>query len=192
MPFPLMHPDLTEKIRVPEEGPEQLLVEVGYWPPREDVRIRAKIPSLSTPDKKLDPIADMEAYVHQAGLDFDVLRDAVRWGVRGWEGATLEAVTVGTLIDDRKHLMLSPESIEALYHSRLLVVVGMKAILFNLLSEEERGKSGWRSSSSTSTNPTPAEPAGPESRNGVESSGLTARSSPAVPLRASPSREYGP
>ena len=176
----LTDPTLTETYPIPEDSADPLHVTFGAWPPREDNMIRSKWPVVYKPDEKLDPIRDMDAFMKQAGIGYDVMRACVRWGVRDWTGGGIESFATSVTIDGKEYTALTEDSIDVLVRSGLLGAVAMRAALFNFLSETERKKSAWRSSSITSTNPTLAENAGQECRNGVGSSGSTERSSMAA------------
>ena len=128
----------------------------GFWPPREDLRLRALLPISSISKPAADPVADQDGYIKQAGLDWDVLREAVRWGVRGWSGAGVEAKTEKVTIDGREHVALSMESIEALYHGKLLASVALRSVVFILLTDDQKKTSGSPSNSTSSQSATPA------------------------------------
>ena len=135
-------PEGTEKRRIPDE--DGLLVELGYWPPRIEVRLRPRLAGLSIyrDGAALDPRlpADMEALVALNEIDLEVYREAARWSVRGWEGEPA-AVVEPTVVDGRTHQKLSDASLDRLFRNRLLFAVAQYAIAFNVLTEEKKRQS---------------------------------------------------
>jgi len=148
-----VHPDATEKARIPDEdGPEFVF---GFWPPLPEIEIRAKIPILSKP--AVDPSVDPDAFVSQSGMSWELCRDAVRWSVRGWtEDGGIPAKFETVKLDGREHQVLSDESIGVLRRSGLLVAVALRAIVVNVLTEEKKREFGKSSDSGSKNQNTPA------------------------------------
>lgn len=136
------HPDNTKDVRVPDEEGAPVFT-VGYFPPAVSERIGAKWQKARKPDKTLDQIEDMDEVVRQVALDYAVIREMARYGVRGWK---VEEGGIGPKldterIDGRDHPVLSDESVEVLYRNKLLLAVAMEAMAFNVLPEEKKSTS---------------------------------------------------
>ena len=137
-PWLAVDPEATEEKRVPDK-PDGLLVEFGFWPPKIENKLRARLrstrifggPEAATAD-------DLEA---QYQRDDDLLSEAVRWGVRGWEGqpsAVLEEETIG----GRSFKKLSDASIDRIRRNGLLPEMAIAAAQFNVTSQMGKGGSG--------------------------------------------------
>jgi len=176
MPWLAVHPDATEKARIPsDDGPEFTF---GFWPPLPEIEIRAKLPVLSKPD--VDPATNPDEFVAQSGISWELCRDAVRWSVRGWtEEGGIPAKVETVKIDGRDHQVLSDESIGVLRRAGLLVPVALRAIVMNVLTEEKKRafeKSLDSGSKSPSTSALGASEASPSSKT-APSLGETAKAS---------------
>jgi len=135
MPWLAVHPDATEKHQIPEgTGP---VFEFGFWPPLPEIQIRSRLPVLTKPEA--DPALSPDEFVIQSGLTWELCRDAVKWGVRGWvEDGGIPSSVEMVKMDGREYAALSDESIGVLRRSGLLVTVAMRAIVFNVMTEEKK------------------------------------------------------
>ncbi len=154
MAWKAVHPGLTEKVRVPADGPE---FELQFWPPREAARINLLQTKLHSVSGKLDFVKDYERVIEMSGLDHDNLETICRFGVKGWAGFdAIECKTEEVEIDGRKHTALTKESLLVLHVNKLLFGLATKCCLMNWLSEDQKKTSSLRSESSTATSTTPA------------------------------------
>lgn len=158
MAWKAVHPDLTEKVRLPADGPE---FELQFWPPLEAERINALTSNLRKPsrkdEKEIDAFENPDELVKRAGYSYELIRDMARYGVRSWSGfGDIPCATETVEIDGKKHVRLTAESLAVLHANKLLVAVALKAQLMNILSEDQKKTSGWLSSSDSSTSPTDA------------------------------------
>lgn len=161
MPWLAQHPDATERHRIPaEDGPE---FELGFWPPLPEIEIRARIPVIDKPE--VDASVDPEAFIEQAGLTWELCRDAARWSVRGWtDEGSLPPKFDEVEMDGRKYRVLSDESVGVLRRSGLLLPVAMKAIVLNLLTEQKKRAFVKSSASGSQNQGTPAPGAAKDSQ----------------------------
>lgn len=182
----LTNPDHTEESRLPDEDGAPTFV-VGFFPPQQDVAIRARLPVLSKPDEAIDPVKDQDEFIRHSGMQLEAYREAARWGCRGWRGAPagFEAKTETIRLGGRDHTALTYASVDLLYANGLLGLVAMRAIAFNILSAEQQEALKKSSLETSPTLPTGAPSVSPGSTNPTSPSG----SSPAaVPTETSPRR----
>ena len=148
MSWSAVHPDMTTEVRIPDEDGAPVFT-LGFWPPLVAERLGALIAFVRKP-RDLDPIADLPAFVKASGLELAAFQDMVRYGVRGWTGwGDLKAVLVPETFDGREHKRLTEDGVVALHANKLLVAVALKAMLFNILTEEEKKTSDWQSGRSS-------------------------------------------
>lgn len=155
MTWRAVHPSLTKEVRVPEDDPSAPTFTVGFWPPLESEKAKLYVSKL----RRLQPgpSETTEELLHRAQVDLHAFRDMVRFGVRGWSGlGDLSCMTETVEIDGRRHVALTQESIDVLYHSSLLLPVALACWQFNSLTETEKKTSDSRSSSPVSTSGMPA------------------------------------
>lgn len=137
-----VHPSNTSKVRVPDEDGAPTF-EVGFWPPRVSERLKVWWQKLRSPGKELDPVADFEELLERTGLHFDAASEMVKYSVRSWEGfGDVKCSTLVEKIDGMDHVVLSPESMFALHANQLTVALSLKALLFNVMSEDQKKTSG--------------------------------------------------
>lgn len=137
-PWLAVDPEGTEDRLVPDQ-PGGLLVTLGFWPPKIENKLRARLrgvrlfggPEAATLD-------DLERqYQH----DDDLLTEAVRWSVRGWAGEPA-AVVEEESIGGRVYKKLADASIDRLRRNGLLPELAIAAASFNVTSQQGKGGSG--------------------------------------------------
>lgn len=109
---------------------------IGFWPPREAERIGGAIKAV----RALDPESD-----EGRAKSIDLHMAMVEWGVRGWTGwdAFPAKDHVQTeRIHGQDHTRLSTKAVRALYLNNAIWPVGLAALRWNNLSEEEKKTSG--------------------------------------------------
>lgn len=167
MAWKAVHPDLTEEVTPIEGGPS---FTVGFWPPREAERLNVLLSDLKQPGE-ISPHDDYDAYIKSIGLTLEAVWDMAKYGVRGWSGFGDFAPAFEEIESGRfKHKALADASVRLLYVNKLLIAVATKCWLFNSLTEEQRGKSDWRSGSSTTSPSTNAAGAAPATHPKTEES----------------------
>lgn len=157
-----VHPDQTDDTTPVEGGPT---FTIGYFPPKVSARIDVMRARMRRPDEQMDPVKDYDLLLEQSGISIDAFSEMCRYGVRGWKNFGELKCELETDEDGNKRL--SEVCVRALHLNKLAVAVGYKALLYNHLSEEERGKSEWRSAFSTTspdTNAAGAAPASPANK----------------------------
>lgn len=161
MAWAAAHPSAFETLRIPDdEGAPSF--DIGFWPPREAERLAVLMSKMRKPARDIDNITDNAELIALCGLSFEVFRDMVRFGCRGWtgfktaKGETIPSETEQVEIDGRKHTVLTNECLHILGVNKLTVAVGGKCMAFNMLSEAQKKTSAWRSDSPSSQSPTDA------------------------------------
>lgn len=144
-PWLAVDPNATHDVTVPEGDPAGLSVTLKYWPPMVEMRLRPRLAGLSIYQEGasgLNPAKpeDAERMVSLNENDLTLYREAVKYGVAGWKGEPA-AVTEVEEIDGEKVKVLSRESINRLFHNRLLFAVAQNAIAFNVLTEKKSERS---------------------------------------------------
>lgn len=153
MAWVAVHPDLTQEVQVPEEEGAPLFT-VGFWPPREAERFKMTWADMQRTE--LDPVDQQDAYLKAVNINYEVARDMVRFGVRGWSGMRgADGKEMAPEFDAEGRL--SEASLDLLYVNNLLAALSIKAFLFNVLSEDEKKKASLQSGSVTSSSDTDAE-----------------------------------
>ncbi len=107
---------------------------IGFWPPSKADRVNlalAKVRRLGAVDFLT---ADPEVACSAIGLNRDVLEEAVRHSVRGWEW---EGAPPAVVVDG----VLSSDCVDAIRLSGLILELSTKCMAFNTLDEEEKKSS---------------------------------------------------
>lgn len=129
-------PEATEKRRVPEQD-DGLLIEFGFWPPSVENRLRACLREISFFQNASGTTAQAADLEKQYSRDDELLREAARWSVRGWDGepgAVMESGEIG----GRKFPKLSEKSLDLLSRNRMLYPAAIAATLFNINGPEKK------------------------------------------------------
>jgi hypothetical protein len=157
MTWKAKHPDNTEDVRVPEDGPT---FTIGFWPPLLADKVKRNAREWM---KQGDaPISDEEGERR-----FLLTRDMVRFGVRGWKGLEPAAAFESIEYGGRRHSALTEASIDLLYANKLFDAVALAAWGVNSLSEDAKKKSDSPSPSQPSTLHTAAPSASPATPEGA-------------------------
>jgi len=137
-PWLAVDPEGTDERRVPDR-PDGLLVSFGFWPPKIENKLRARLRSVRIfGGAEAATSDDLEAqYQH----DDDLLAEAVRWSVRGWDGEPA-AVLEEEMIGGRVYKKLSAASIDRVRRNGLLPEMAIAAASFNVTSQQGKGGSG--------------------------------------------------
>ena len=151
MAWKAVHPGLTEKLRIPDEDGAPTF-ELGFWPPLEAEKMKVVRERINRSAANVDPVKDFDRMLAESGIGLESYRSMCRLGVRGWTGfGDFEPQTEEVVVDGRRHVALKDDSLHLLYVNHLLVAVGLKCFLFNILTEDAKGNLDWRYGSSTTS-----------------------------------------
>ena len=193
MPWKAAHPASTTTANLPEDADakDQATFTIGFWPPFIAEKLNVLRAEITKPGPDLHPIRDANAFAEATGLSIAWYRTMVKYGLRDWKGVEIDGkeVKIDTKteeIDGRKHTAVSEEHIDVLYHGSLLVALGMKCWVYNVLSEVQKKEFDLQSASPSSKSPTSAKSARRNGKaKGPPSGSLTktTKKSKAVPTK---------
>ena len=189
MPWKAAHPSTTAVVFLPEDAkPEdQAKFTIGFWPPLIAEQVKALRVEFTKPGD-LHPVRDAEAFAEQSGISLQWYRTMVRYGLREWHNVEIDGkitplATTEEEIDGRPHIAVSEDHVNVLHSGNMVVALGMRCWLYNVLTEESKKKYASLFVSASSTSRTTAKTArqngrAKDSRTG--SRGKTAKKSKAA------------
>jgi len=159
MAWKAVHPDLTDEVTPVEGGPTFV---VQFWPPSIAAKLEVMLSRIRKPGRELDPVADYDELLMDSGISLEAFKEMARYGVRDWRDfGDIRCETEEVVLDDMRHRRLTAKAVHTLHVNKILLAVAFKALLFNTLTEEQRGKFDWRSGSSLTSRDTSAAGAAP-------------------------------